>query len=215
MFLFIKKIMINIIFLIGLVPIAWFLIKPLGINLDIFKLNNILDLDRSNNFNNFDENSLVGLGVIDMNRIKLEAHIFRQLKEFLERKNSYLYNESARRESELRKENNSIKKDQISKKVTSENILKRKERLEWMVSDTEQWIQKQKEELSLHASQIYLFIEKKFKEVIKNIGEKYKIRMIIESSPILYSEGIDLTQVVLKEFNKELKNFKISDFVKE
>lgn len=159
----------------------------------------------------FSKEAPLPLAVVQWDRVKIEAAAFKKLKTFVEERNKLLHEEILAKENELRTENEELKRFQALQKVSTDEFSHKKQAFEKKLAEMEQIVQQKKEQLDADVEKGYKTIQQKFKQIIVEIAHKHGTRIVIDAATVLYADSVDLTDAVIVELNKQLKDFTVTN----
>ncbi len=147
----------------------------------------------------------VNFAVVDVSKVMTESKLGKKLKKEIEDKIQYYKSKI----DELQKKYEEIDK-QLQSPVLSEEGKKKKEEEKSKIEDQLRTLQMQAaEELNKMKINAEKKLTEKVKEVVKEYAEKHGIDIVLVKSPlggVIYaSEKIDITEDILKAFNKATK----------
>lgn len=145
--------------------------------------------------------------VMNRERIKAEADVFKKLVNFVDSCNKSLRQEILSREAVLRAEHEEINRLESIQKKPTQALEDKKQAFKKKVAELEQLVQKKKDAFDKVIEQCTKLIEEQSNSIIESIAERHQTRVIIESGMAVYSEGVDLTDMVIEELNKKMRNF--------
>jgi hypothetical protein len=147
--------------------------------------------------------------VIDMAKVRSEATAFKKLKIFEEAHIKSIHEDILQKENILRNESEQIKRAEASQKNISAQLTKQKEAFEKKLVMMEEVVLKARQSLEDKVNYGYNIIRDQFKKVLKEIASRYNARIIIDTSTVLYAEGIDVTSLAINELDKKTLDFDI------
>ncbi|MHA1558878.1 MAG: OmpH family outer membrane protein [Alphaproteobacteria bacterium] len=144
----------------------------------------------------------IRMALLDIEQIKEESTPYKKARDFFSKQHENTQRDILKDEMYIRSRNEDLKK--------SKHPTKEKKELDMLISKLEKKIQLKKQELDKEFSILTKKLEEGLLSVIKEISEKYKIDLVlntvIHNAPVVLhatSETIDITDKILKALNKK------------
>lgn len=152
----------------------------------------------------------IRFGVVDLNRVRLEAECFKKLRSYIEDRYSEANKIIFNSENELRAEYKLLReREKRSEKTNNKELLKKRQAFEKKVGEIEQMVQQKKNALNEKFTEISGRIEKKLLEIISHFAKDSGLDAIVNQSMgdevpiVLYAApSLDLTDAVIDALNK-------------
>lgn len=171
----------------------------------------------------------IPIGIVDINKFKANSKVFQRFQNAMEDLNTTIHQEILSKETKLRDEKEVLEKEikqhsqqnqkskDSSQDPAREKIKKRKAEFDKKVAELELNVRERRKELEQEYSHGFIKIKQTLKEIMEDLGKIHGLKIILnksigDESIVLYStEGIDLTDEVIKRLDKQLISKKLQD----
>jgi len=164
---------------------------------------------------------LLSIGIVDINRIKIDSKVFQKFKEILDGLNDKIHQEILEKEVKLRNEYERFKKREEEAKGVNSELLKQKAELDKKHAELEKMARTRHEALINEYTRGLLKIKQTLEEIMDDLGRTHGLKLILNKSlgegnkmdqsiVLFFSEGLDLTGDVIQKLDTHpsLKNIR-------
>jgi Skp family chaperone for outer membrane proteins len=164
----------------------------------------------------------LSIGVVDINSFKTNSKVFQKFQNAIEDLNATIHKEILEKETKLRTEFEQYKKQEEAGQTPTRESIKKKAEFDKKVAELEKIVRERRKELEQEYTHGLLKIKQTLKEIMDDLGRTHGLKIILnkslgegnqmDQSIVLFcSEGLDLTNEVIRLLDKQLLTKKLHD----
>lgn len=147
------------------------------------------------------------IGLVNLNRVKTETEVYKKFAALADEQHQQAHDQFSQKEGEIRKIYEQLKQEQEKNPQGTADFQTRKDDFEKMVAKFQQQMTLQKEDFEKYFTTMKDKIDGFLNNAIGSVAQNSKLNLIIDSSLVLYQQGHDVTDSLIKKLNELTKDF--------